>query len=247
MRLQPSRRLIEIFQLEGKEVVTLVGAGGKTTLMYELARELVEGGKRVITTTTTMIWLPSNGATECLIIDAEGKIPKDVFSKYRHVTCATRMTESGKLDGVEPEMIGHWSSTLDFDCIILEGDGSKGRPLKGPANYEPVIPPHTTLYVPIVGVDALGKKLDEENVHRPQIVSELAKVELGCKVTPKIVGAVMRYYLSKAISIPRSIVYINKVSTEHEIELAKLIAQELEGTEVAFGSVREKRYWLVRR
>ncbi len=38
------------------EVVALVGGGGKSTAMFRLARELVDKGSQVITTTTTKIF-----------------------------------------------------------------------------------------------------------------------------------------------------------------------------------------------
>lgn len=42
-------------------VISLVGAGGKTTTMYQLADELAEQGKRVLVTTTTHIQCPGEG------------------------------------------------------------------------------------------------------------------------------------------------------------------------------------------
>ena len=45
--------------LRGGGVVSLVGAGGKTSLMFKLARELSTAGETVLTTTTTKIYTPS--------------------------------------------------------------------------------------------------------------------------------------------------------------------------------------------
>ena len=41
-----------------KHIISLVGGGGKTTIMYELAEHFAEQGKRVVVLTTTHIWLP---------------------------------------------------------------------------------------------------------------------------------------------------------------------------------------------
>ena len=49
-------RLKRALGMERGEVVSLVGAGGKTTTMFRLADELASDGWKVITTTTTMIW-----------------------------------------------------------------------------------------------------------------------------------------------------------------------------------------------
>ncbi|MGD8444111.1 MAG: hypothetical protein PVI94_11495, partial [Desulfobacterales bacterium] len=51
--------LREGLMLEGGGVVSLVGGGGKTTLMFKLARELSMTGESVLTTTTTKIFEPS--------------------------------------------------------------------------------------------------------------------------------------------------------------------------------------------
>ena len=55
--------LIESLDLRAREVISLVGAGGKTTLMFRLAKELVLTGEKVVTTTTTKILEPSSEET----------------------------------------------------------------------------------------------------------------------------------------------------------------------------------------
>ena len=50
--------LKQAFNISPKEVISLVGAGGKTTLMFALARELASDKGCVITTTTTKILEP---------------------------------------------------------------------------------------------------------------------------------------------------------------------------------------------
>ena len=49
-------------------VVSLVGAGGKTSLMFKLARELSMAGEPVLTTTTTKILEPSRDQSAHLIL-----------------------------------------------------------------------------------------------------------------------------------------------------------------------------------
>lgn len=41
-------------------VIAFVGAGGKTTLIQKMARELQENGKKVIVTTTTHMYRPDD-------------------------------------------------------------------------------------------------------------------------------------------------------------------------------------------
>ncbi len=51
--------LSSLIRLPAKPLISIVGAGGKTTTMYTLAAELAAQGKRVVTTTTTNIYIPA--------------------------------------------------------------------------------------------------------------------------------------------------------------------------------------------
>ena len=50
-------QLSRALRIRPREVVVLVGGGGKTTLMFRLADELVASGRRVVTTMTTRIFV----------------------------------------------------------------------------------------------------------------------------------------------------------------------------------------------
>src|SRR3990172_2004095 len=63
--------LIDALGLKKREVISLTGAGGKTTLMFRLAKELSLKGKRVVTTTTTKILEPASGETDRLFVDSD--------------------------------------------------------------------------------------------------------------------------------------------------------------------------------
>jgi len=238
---------MDAFEIRRRDVVTLVGAGGKTTFMYVLAEELAKEGRKVITTTTTKIWKPTKDDTEKLVVDQGGNIPADLFLNYRHVTCVTKITDEGKVVGVDPSKIHEWKTKYDIDCIIVEADGSKSKPFKAPASYEPIIPPETTLYVVMIGVDAIDAPLNSNYVHRPEIVAKLSGASLGDNVTPAMIGTILKYYLGMRPKFSRPIIFVNKVSTQTEAEKATSIIRELkdEKTLALFGSIFKKRFWQV--
>ncbi len=62
--------------IKPKEVISLVGGGGKTTLMFALARELATINEFVLTTTTTKILEPSPSETPLLLLSTEDEIIK---------------------------------------------------------------------------------------------------------------------------------------------------------------------------
>ena len=94
-------QLSDLIDLPEQPLISIVGAGGKTTTMYTLARELARQGRRVVTTTTTQIFMPTQDETEKLIVEAETstllKMVKTAWKQYRHVTVATAMNDRGKL------------------------------------------------------------------------------------------------------------------------------------------------------
>src|SRR4030042_6313460 len=83
-REEQPHTLIESLDLRAKEVISLVGAGGKTTLMFRLAKELLLAGKRVVTTTTTKILEPSSEETRCLYVHSDEEKLKQLA--LQHIT-----------------------------------------------------------------------------------------------------------------------------------------------------------------
>ncbi|WP_309492140.1 selenium cofactor biosynthesis protein YqeC [Candidatus Hecatella orcuttiae] len=242
------RNISEAFNLRSGEIVTLVGAGGKTTFMFTLAQELASQGKKVITTTTTKIWVPANGETERFIVDVEGNLPSNVFERHHHATCVTRVFRENlrdKAEGVNPQKIGEWLSALKPHCIIVEADGARGKPFKAPASYEPVIPPDTTLYIPMVSVEVLGKKLTAEAAHRPEIVAKLTGINHGDKITASTVAKVLKHYLQMTPSQARSIVFVNKLLSEEDVKKVMPLAEHLKGEKIVFGDVHSKKFWKI--
>ena len=188
--------LREGLMLEGGGVVSLVGGGGKTSLMFKLARELSMAGEPVLTTTTTKIFEPSRDQTGCVILS--GFVPDildradELLNKHLHLTAAVgKLPESGKLYGFRPEIIGElWNAGL-FRWIIVEADGAAGKPLKAPAAHEPVIPACTKRLVGMVGLNGVGQPLTERLVFRQEQFARVTGLRLGSNVTPAAIADVL--------------------------------------------------------
>lgn len=188
--------LREGLMLEGGGVVSLVGGGGKTTLMFKLARELSMAGEPVLTTTTTKIFEPSAGRTGCVILsDSVTSIldrAGEMLDRHLHLTAAVgKLSESGKLIGFQPDIIGElWNAGL-FQWIIVEADGAAGKPLKAPAAHEPVIPACTKRLVAMVGLNGVGQPLTERLVFRHAHFARLTGLRLGSNVTAAAIADVL--------------------------------------------------------
>ena len=126
---------------------------------------------------------------------------------------------------------------LPVDHIIVEADGAKGLPLKAPGEQEPVIPSATTLLIPIVGIDAVGKPLNKEQAFRPERIAELTGTKLGDPITPHLIGTLMVHPQGLCKGVPsgaRIVPFINKVETTEGLTKAREVAQEVlaEGHEI---------------
>jgi len=167
-----------------KGVVSLVGAGGKTSLMFRLAGELAAAGQSVLTTTTTKILPPTPQQSRHLIVS--DSLPEvldraaQILAHSSHVCAAAGfLASAGKLTGYKPSAVRRfWESHL-FDWIIVEADGAAGRPLKAPAPHEPVIAACSHQVIGVVGLSALGRRLDEDSVFRSTLFAKRTGVVQG--------------------------------------------------------------------
>ena len=64
-------RLCDALQVAPGDLISIVGAGGKTRAMYRLASELASQGLRVVVTTTTMIRAPSSDSVSALVVEED--------------------------------------------------------------------------------------------------------------------------------------------------------------------------------
>ncbi len=179
--------LIEALALGPKELISLVGGGGKTILMFRLAKEFLVNGKRVVTTTTTKIFEPSQEETPFLLVEEDERKIKRQFvlllEKYQHLTIAAKRIGSGKLRGLSPDLISELWQENEVDGWIVEADGAKRKPLKAPREDEPVVPYSTTLIIGLLGLDGLDKELNEENAFQVDRISQITDTPKGGRIT----------------------------------------------------------------
>lgn len=141
------------FLTEKKHVISLVGAGGKTTLMYALARQFTENGARTVVATTTHICRPEGNLW--------AKNPQEVIRLWERGSYAVVGVpcEDGKLKGLPEQELDSYIRMADI--VLVEADGAKRMPCKVPAGHEPVIPGSCDIVIGVMGMDALGQPLDQ--------------------------------------------------------------------------------------
>lgn len=243
-------KLYEALDLKQRAVAALVGGGGKTSIMYRLAEE-IPASCRVLVTTTTKMFAPDRIGYPCFYTNEEGY--KDEFlikalqSGKRPVLASVRIKENNKLDGVKPQTLAALFKAGQVDFMLVEADGSKGRPLKGHLEYEPVIPEITTRLIIVIGADVLGRPLDSEYVHRPEIVAELTGQEMGTVVKPDTIARLIKHpggILRTSPAAAENIAIINKIdclgSLDEAYETARLLKKGSGISKVILCSMRSE-------
>lgn len=171
--------------------VAFVGAGGKTTGVFQLARALE--APVVVTSSTHLGTWQADLADRQLLVSR----PEDVEHLAGQVEGVTLFCGAPggdeRLQGLDLETleaIQEMADRLKFP-VLVEADGSRRRPLKAPGENEPVIPGWVNMVVVVVGLSGLGKPLGEDVVHRPERFAELGGMNLNEIITPERIATLL--------------------------------------------------------
>ena len=192
--MELSRALAAALQLSRHPSVAFVGAGGKTTAMFEMARAMAPA----IATTTTHLDESQTALADCHIIwSAETACADLALSDTADVILVSGDLDarSGRLSGLSAPQ---WAALRTWCArhertLVVEADGSRQRPIKAPAPHEPVIPDPIDAVVVVAGLLGCGLPLDDEHVHRPARFSAISGCPLGEPVTPEALAAVLAH------------------------------------------------------
>jgi probable selenium-dependent hydroxylase accessory protein YqeC len=211
--------LADALDLGPRELVALVGGGGKTTALFALGRQL---GGSVILTTTTKMGRDRDGGHRTLFAPSD----EELRSALATNSCVLAWHEDAvhKAVGVTPETADHWLDLADH--VVVEADGSRRKPFKAPLGYEPVVPSATTVLVACVGASALGAPI-ETQCQRPERVADIAGCAVTDLLTPTRLAAVLMSDEGSRKGLPdgaRFAVLINQVTVAHADYLAELEA-----------------------
>ena len=167
MSYEPNHTMADITDLLGEpgRITSLVGGGGKTTLLHAIGARL---GPKVILTTTTRMAVHEIGDARLLVGPSLAEIAANVSRDDRPVLVWGRIDDSGSGEpkgvGVKLDAPARWLELVDY--VVVEADGSRGRPAKAPAPHEPALPKGPVDVVAVIGADSLGRVIAEQ-CHRP--------------------------------------------------------------------------------
>ncbi|HOR42768.1 MAG TPA: selenium cofactor biosynthesis protein YqeC [Atribacterota bacterium] len=229
-------------QLKDRAFISLIGAGGKSSILQILARELLSQQKKIIVTTTTKMF-----TSQANTLSQGGKLIESSDSKVMEETIQTffKQHQSGivallkqrflenereKFTGPESCYLNKWWQEGLADFFIIEADGAKGRPIKAPLYYEPVIPQTTTDVVGVIGIDAVGLRLEEENVFRSSLFSCLTGLKHGEEINMDTITKIVNHPFVLYKNSPQGArvhLFLNKVNNKARSAIAEELACQI--------------------
>lgn len=224
--------LYDLFFDEERRSAAVIGGGGKTTLLAGVAEAAKNLKRPLVLSTSTKLQCPCPIPSAAIF---EGPDPPDetmVAVGEPPVLWVGSKTSAGDkwigppIGTLESLISRH--STVGNLSVIIEADGSAGRPIKAPGPNEPVIPEGIATVAAVIGLSALGRPVSEETVHRLETFLKITGVSTGDIISPELL---IRLILHPAGSfkgtVPgmRRLLIINQADTPQNILDAKSIAE----------------------
>ena len=222
----------DFFSDEKKHNICLVGGGGKTTVMYELATAWAACGRKVLVLTSTHILQPADGS-----FAADAAAVQNLWQQGRYAVIGTPELSTGKLTAPPQGLYNELK--LQADVILCEADGSRHLPCKAPAAHEPVLLPDCDMVLAVAGMDALGRPLAQA-CQRPQLAAALLGCSLDSVIDEQMLAALLLSEQGARKNVGARAYYI----VLNKCDLLKAMQQEKLRQQLLAAGMDEHRIWL---
>lgn len=232
--------LKDVLGINKNDVISIVGAGGKTTMLFKLAKEL--NGK-VCITTSTKIFMPDKSQYDYIY----NEYPKEVH--LGRTLIAGEINSDNKLTAISEMNLDKCCD--DFDYVLIEADGAKCKSLKAWNESEPVVFNNTTKTVCVLDISVVGKEFNSENIFRIDEFRKLIKSDSDNITTKQLSEMILHSDGITKNSLGEKILYINKVESDDGLGNALKLVDLLLTPDnkmfdkVVIGSLFEGKYYLM--
>lgn len=161
-----------IFDLSEKNFISIIGMGGKTTLINLFYNYLHHKESVLIAPSTKILKWEPYLFDKFHIINCEN-YSIEIDSSKKETLLLGRNINSKKITGASLSCIENYSKY--FKHTLCEADGSKGFLLKGWKNNEPVVSKLSTHTIGIISIHCIGLYIVEENIFRLNEFLKLTK------------------------------------------------------------------------
>jgi probable selenium-dependent hydroxylase accessory protein YqeC len=249
------KNLLEVLGLVEREHLAIVGAGGKTTLLLSLAKNIREN--KVVISTTTKIHYDEARQALRPIINLQQPDWKEILKKRldleNQAVLVKQIIKSGKVSGISPSLADEIFRDQKVGYLLLEADGAAGRPIKAPSENEPVIPSSVTKVVAMMGLDVINQPFNQEKVFREKEFQRITGISRGEKLIPKKIFQLFidpRGLFKGTPPSAKKIVFLNRLdllsNKRQAFALAELIANKKRRSidRIIIGSLKNNEYYL---
>ena len=245
----PHLSLAQALRVSASPCIAFIGAGGKTTAMFQLAREMPVP---VIVTATSHLGTWQSGLADRHIFTETAAPLEELKRERKGVILITGEIEGERNKPIHEDLL-KWLQQFCRDHLIpllIEADGSREKPLKAWAEHEPPIPSFVDLVVQVVGLSGLGKPLNNEYVHRAEIFSRMSGLNPGAIISMEALAKVLTLPKSGLKNIPlqaRKAVLLNQADTPELQSVARGLSPLLRTSydSVVIASLKEKKIFAV--
>ncbi len=241
--------LAQALRVSSSPCIAFIGAGGKTTAMFQLARQL---SQPVIVTATSHlgVW-QIRLADQHLIAETEMAL-SDLYHTLKGVTLITGEVEGDRTKPIPNDLLNRLKLFCESHSfpLLIEADGAREKPLKAWAEHEPPIPSFADLVVHVVGMHGVGKPLNDKHVHREEIFSTISGVKARETITVDALTQVLLHPDGGLKNIPthaRKAVLLNQADTPELQSTAQGLSQSLISTydPVIISSLQQEKIFAV--
>ena len=221
--------LVRALRISPSSSIAFVGAGGKSTAMFDLAKELA--GTVIVTATTHL------GSWQIPLADIH-IVTNDLRSleiselEREGILLVTGEIKGDRTQPINAAMLAWLHSFCRTRSIplLIEADGSRQKPLKAWADHEPPIPEFIDHVVQVVGLSGLGKPLTDEHVHRAEKFAKLGELKPGDSITAEALIRVLTHSDGGLKNIPpdaKRSVLLNQADTPDMQSAAHTLVDDL--------------------
>lgn len=210
---------------EKRPVVSVIGAGGKTTTIRRLTEEYRSWDIPVIVTTTTHMMIEDR---DCFLLEESAEKMADILQKNGQVWVGIPVDERRQKMKAPSEAFFQKIFDLGY-LVLIEADGAKRLPCKVPAEWEPVIRKETTHVVSVYGMDAVGCPIADV-VFRPELAGALLGKESSALLTEQDIAVLAAHPQAGKKGVKKDMKYIvllNKADDEVRTKRAYAVAERL--------------------
>ncbi len=177
--------LVPTLNSSRKTCAAIVGAGGKTTLLYSLGRAF--SPPVWLATTAHLALGQCQWADQHIIVTDSAQVVDSHHFSDGLTLFSGPPTHNERVSSVPEDFLLRLAeaAALNHIPLLIEADGARSRLLKAPKEHEPPIPGFVNTVFVVASLAALGQPLVEEIVYNSAGFAQLTHLPENTSITPQ--------------------------------------------------------------